>query len=130
MLKNYLFLLVLCVLSFGLNAQSPLTVYTEENYGGDSQVYEIVIAHKNLEAFDNTIKSFKLQQGYMATFATSSDGTGYSRVFIAEDADLEVPVMPAYLHGTVSFIRTMTWHPNVTKRGWCGTGNPTEDLIQ
>lgn len=129
MLKNYLFLLVLCVLSFGLNAQSPLTVYTEENYGGDSQVYEIVTAHKNLGAFDNTIKSFKLQQGYMATFATSSNGTGYSRVFIAEDADLEVPVMPAYLHGTVSFIRTMTWHPSVTKRGWCGTGNPTEDLV-
>jgi hypothetical protein len=130
MLKNYALLIILSfAFSFHFKAQSPLEVFTEENYGGSSQLYEIVTPHKNLGSFDNTVKSFKLQQGYMATFASSADGRGYSRVYIAEDADLEVPIMPPYLHGTVSFIRTMTWHPNVTKRGWCGTGNPTEDLV-
>ncbi|WNH10592.1 hypothetical protein [Thalassobellus suaedae] len=130
MYKNYILLIALSIVfSFQLYAQSPLEVFTEENYGGTSLQYEIVTPHKNLGAFDNNIKSFKLQQGYMATFASSADGTGYSRVYIADGADIEVPVMPPYLHGTVSFIRTMTFHPNVKKRGWCGTGYPLEDLI-
>ncbi len=132
--KNTLFvLLIVMVFTMQLYAQAtddkPLEVYTDVNYSGTSQLYEKVTPHKDLGVLDNQIKSFKLKMGYMATFASNSDGTGYSRVFIAQDADVEVPVMPAYLNGTVSFIRIMTWHPDVTKRGWCGTGNPLEDLI-
>ncbi|WP_417941292.1 glycosyl hydrolase [Flavobacterium sp. RS13.1] len=97
----------------------PLEVFTAENFGGTSQQYETVSPHDNLSSFDNAIKSFKLKKGYMATFASNADGSGYSRVFIAENQDLEVPVLPVNLNGTISFIRTMKWH-EVNKKGLAG----------
>lgn len=121
MIKNYTFLIILLsAFTFKVCAQSPLEVFSEENYGGSSQQYEIFTLHKDLGSFDNNIKSFKLQQGYMVTFASNSNGTGYSRVFRADNADLEIPAMPPYLNGTVSFIRIMTLHNFVTKKGWAG----------
>lgn len=104
----------------------PLEVYTEENFGGTAQQYVAVTPHANLGSFNNTIKSFKLKKGYMATFASNSDGTGYSRVFIAENQDLEIPVLPVYLNGTISFIRTMKWNV-VTKKGLAGGGTDAID---
>jgi len=100
----------------------PLEVYTEENFGGTAQQYEAVTPHTNLGSFDNTIKSFKLKKGYMATFATSSDGSGYSRVFIATNQDLEISVLPVYLKGTISFIRVMKWN-EVSKKGLANGSN-------
>ncbi|WP_308991145.1 glycosyl hydrolase [Mariniflexile litorale] len=104
---------------------TPLEVFTEENYTGTSQQYEIVTPHQDLGMFDNNIKSFKLKKGYMATFASNANGTGYSRVFVAQEADLEIPVLPAYLNGTTSFIRTMRWN-EVTKKGWAGSGTAAD----
>jgi fibronectin type 3 domain-containing protein len=103
----------------------PLEVFSGENYGGDSKTYKIVTPYTNLGSFDNNIKSFKLKKGYMATFASNSNGTGYSRVYIAESQDLLVPVLPAYLNGTVSFIRTMRWN-EVTKKGLAGGGQDAQ----
>lgn len=124
MKKNYtLFLAIQLFCIYFLQAQSPLTVYTEANYSGDSQTYAIHTRHNSLGAFDNGIKSFKLQQGYMATFATSTDGTGYSRVFRADDADLEIAslqIESPYLNETISFIRVMALNDYVTKKGWAG----------
>jgi fibronectin type 3 domain-containing protein len=97
----------------------PLEVFKDENFGGASQQYTAVTPHDNLDTFDNTIKSFKLKKGYMATFATNADGSGYSRVFIAENQDLEIAVLPVNLNGTISFIRTMKWH-EVNKKGLAG----------
>jgi fibronectin type 3 domain-containing protein len=100
----------------------PLEVYTEENFGGTAQQYAAVTPHASLGSFDNTIKSFKLKKGYMATFATNADGLGYSRVFIAPTQDLEIPVLSAYLNGTISFIRTMKWN-EVSKKGLANGSN-------
>lgn len=99
----------------------PLTVYDEQNYGGNSQKYSLHVYNNNLGEFDNSIRSFKLKKGYMATFANNADGSGYSRVFIASDADLEVPALSQYLDRTVSFIRVFKWE-FVSKKGWCQTG--------
>ena len=55
----------------------------------------------------------------MVTLATNSDGTGYSRVFIADNQDLSIPVIPDLLDGKISFIRVLTWEW-VSKKGWCG----------
>lgn len=106
----------------------PLEVFTEENFGGTSKQYATVTPQYDLGSFDNTIKSFKLKKGYMATFASNSDGTGYSRVYIAEDQDLEISVMPAYLNGTVSFIRTMKWY-EVAKKGFASGTNESHDAL-
>ncbi len=97
----------------------PLTVFTEENFEGESQNYEIHSYHNALGDFDRNIRSFILKRGYQATFATNSDGSGYSRVFIADNKDLEFEVMPDLLSGTVSFIRIFK-HQWVSKKGWAG----------
>ncbi|MFB6343990.1 glycosyl hydrolase [Saccharicrinis sp. FJH62] len=102
----------------------PLTVYTETEFGGNQSSYAVHTYYTNLGAFDNAIMSFKLKRGYMATFANNNDGSGYSRVFIADNSDLEIN-MPALLSGKVSFIRVFK-HQWVTKKGKAGW-NP-EDI--
>ncbi|MFT3740746.1 MAG: glycosyl hydrolase [Breznakibacter sp.] len=104
------------------SAFAPLVAYKEENFVGDHLDFGLHTYHNSLGTFDNAIKSFKLKRGYMATMATGADGSGYSRVFIADDADLEFSVAPDLLYGTVSFIRVFK-HQWVTKKGWCGTGS-------
>lgn len=98
---------------------SPLTVYTEPNFEGSSASYRLHTYYDNLGEFNYSIKSFKLKRGYQATFATNSDGSGYSRVFIADKEDIEMSVMPELLDGAIAFIRVFK-HQWVTKKGWCG----------
>jgi hypothetical protein len=97
----------------------PLTVYTGQNYTGDSVSYALYTRYEGLGAVDNKIRSFKLKRGYMATLANASDGTGYSRVFIADKEDILVPVLNYLLDQSISFIRTFDWHWT-TKKGWAG----------
>ncbi len=100
----------------------PLTCYTEANYEGKS--YDnYPEGHdggfmKTLTAsqLNNQIKSFKLKRGYMVTFATGKSGWGYSRCFIADQADLEIPVMPEPLNGNASSYRLFKWL-NASKAG-------------
>lgn len=99
----------------------PLEVYSGQNFTGDLQKYSLNVYNNSLGVFDNKIRSFKLKRGYMATLANNPDGSGYSRVFIASDGDLEVPTMSAYLDRTVSFIRVFQYDW-VSKKGWCQTG--------
>ena len=107
------------------SAIQPLKVYTAQNFGGDSASYSLYNYNKSLAAnIDNHIRSFKLKRGYMATLATSSDGMGYSRVFIADNEDLNINILPDLLDEKVSFIRVFSWEW-VTKKGWCGS-NPSE----
>ncbi len=107
----------------------PLTVYTEENYGGESRdTYSPNTYHTSLGAFDNAIRSFKLKRGYMVTMATSKNGRGYSRVFIANDGDLEVPVLQPELSGKVSFMRIFRWQwPS--KKGYSGGDGTDNELL-
>lgn len=98
----------------------PLTVFTGKNFTGDSATYSLFTFYNSLGAFDNNIRSFKLKRGYMATLANTSDGTGYSRVFIADDKDLEISVLPYLLDSTISFIRVFDWEW-VSKKGWAGS---------
>jgi hypothetical protein len=95
----------------------PLTVFSEEEFGGTSQQMILHTYYNNLGELNNAIKSFKLKRGYMATFANNADGSGYSRVFIADTKDLEISIMPDELYGTVSFIRVFK-HQWVSKKGW------------
>ncbi|HEY6914906.1 MAG TPA: glycosyl hydrolase, partial [Paludibacter sp.] len=102
----------------------PLKVYTGQNFTGDSASYSMFTFYNSLGTKDNKIRSFKLKRGYMVTLATTSDGTGYSRVYIADDKDLEISVMPNLLDNSISFIRVLDWEW-VSKKGWCGY-NPND----
>src|ERR1035437_8487833 len=103
----------------------PFKVYTSQNFSGDSTSYSLFNFNTALGAtFDNKIRSFKLKRGYMVTLATASDGLGYSRVYIADDKDLEVAVLPNLLDNAISFIRVLDWEW-VSKKGWAGY-DPTD----
>lgn len=69
---------------------------------------------------DNKVRSLILRRGYMATLATHGDGMGYSRVFVADTADLVVEALPDLLSGKVSFVRVLPWQ-YVSKKGWAGS---------
>lgn len=100
----------------------PLIVYSEENFEGESCDN---FGLENSAGFMNTltaaklnnrIKSFKLKRGYMVTFALGESGRGYSRCFIADAADLEVPTLPNILKGRISSYRVFKWN-NFSKKG-------------
>lgn len=109
------------ILPYGRNFK-PLTCYTEENYEGESYNNYTEGSDggfmKTLTntALNNKIRSFKLKRGYMVTFAVGTGGWGYSRCFIADLEDLEIPVMPAPFKGTISSYRLFKWQ-NASKAG-------------
>ena len=76
----------------------------------------------------DNIGSFKLKRGYSCTFAQNVDGTGASRVFIAQDGDLEVGVMPTNLDHQCSFVRVFPWRWT-GKKGWGGTADSTAMMV-
>lgn len=99
----------------------PLTMYSGQSMTGDSMKFQVNTVYDALTTFDNRCRSFRLKRGYMATFYNNADRSGYSRVFIASDGDLEVPVMSSFLDRTVSAVRVVPWQW-VSKKGWCQTG--------
>jgi len=100
---------------------TPLQVFDGQNFSGTTTSYSVA-RNTSLGSWDNKIRSFKLKRGYMATLATISTGLGYSRVFIADDADLEIPVLQPELDKTISFIRVTKWF-YASKKGWCSSGS-------
>jgi hypothetical protein len=101
---------------------TALEVFTEPGFEGSSKYYPVFTRHTSLgTTFNNAIRSFKLKRGYMATLANKTDGTGFSKVFIAANSDLEFSVMPKGLDASVSFIRVFRWDWN-GQRGWAGGG--------
>ncbi|MBE6291082.1 MAG: hypothetical protein E7091_01500 [Bacteroidales bacterium] len=102
----------------------PFTAYTGELYSGEETQYGKG-RHSNLGTRANTMRSFILKRGYMVTLAANSDGSGYSRVFVADHEDLLVPVVPEALNRRVSSIIVKPWQ-YVSKKGWGSTkGNST-----
>lgn len=92
----------------------PLTCYTDTDFSGSSYSgyttgsnggYMKTLTDAELK---NNFKSFKLKRGYMVTFATGTEGWGYSRCFIADSEDLEMN-LPAVLSGKVSSYRLFKW---------------------
>lgn len=126
----------------------PLTVYSEQNFGGES-VNDFGLENSggymntlSTAKLNNRIRSFKLKRGYMVTFSISSGGRGYSRCFIADTEDLEMATLPAVLDQHISSYRIFKWN-DAEKKGiandtgaeitdalnvsWCYSFGPGED---
>jgi len=103
----------------------PLQVFTGSQFTGTSLPLGLYTYYTsaNLGGLNNAIASFKLKRGYMATFAQQADGSGTSRVYVAQDGDLEVGVLPAGLYNSVGFIRVFPWRWT-GKKGWSGAVQP------
>ena len=100
----------------------PLTVYSEENFEGES-CNEFGLEHSGgfmntltAAKLNNRIKSFKLKRGYMVTFAIGEGGRGYSRCFVADKEDIEMAVLPPILKGKISSYRVFKWY-DFSKKG-------------
>ncbi|MBP5514805.1 MAG: hypothetical protein J6Y04_08540 [Bacteroidaceae bacterium] len=93
--------------------------YDGEQYSGEELKFGVGM-HKNLAKNANRIRSFRLKRGYMATVASGTTGSGYSRVYVADHHDIEVPVLPQALYGRISSITIKKWQ-YVSKKGWCST---------
>ncbi len=109
------------VLPYGNNCK-PLVCYTQENFQGESY-NSYGMGHTggymntmSAAQLNNNIRSFKLKRGYMVTFAVGVSGWGYSRCFIADQADLEIASVPAPLNGKISSYRIFKWQ-NAQKKG-------------
>jgi hypothetical protein len=102
------------LLPYGGTLFRPLTVYDEKIFEGESN-NSFTEGHsggymKNVpNAWNNRIRSFRLKRGYMVTFALKKAGKGYSRCFIANDADLEV-TLPNLMDQRISSYRLFKWY--------------------
>lgn len=101
----------------------PLEVFTEENFLGDSaslsQYTEYGTSALATAGMGESISSFVLKRGYIATFAQEEDGSGYSKCYVAADADLEIGVLPSALADQIDFIRVFPWRWT-SKKGIAG----------
>ena len=75
--------------------------------------------HSNLKEYGNTMTSFTLRRGYMATLASGTNGSGHSRVYVADHKDLTV-TLPQALDRRVSSVIVKKWQ-YVSKKGWGNT---------
>ncbi|MBR6121957.1 MAG: hypothetical protein IKQ05_06160 [Prevotella sp.] len=94
----------------------PLTVYSEQNFMGEA-VNDFGLENTGGfmntltdEKLNNRIRSFKLKRGYMVTFSTRPGGRGYSRCFIAANADYELKVLPDILDQKITSYRIFKWY--------------------
>lgn len=97
----------------------PLTLYSEEGFKGDSMKFSVFQFYNGLDEFGGKARSMRLKRGYMATLATDPDGSGYSRVFIADKKDIEIDSLQAELHENTTFVRVFK-HQWVNKKGKAG----------
>lgn len=72
------------------------------------------------EGQSNTMTSFVLRRGYMATLANGTNGQWYSRVFVADHAD-EVVTLPNPLNKRVTSVNIKPWQ-YLSKKGWGSKG--------
>lgn len=110
-----------CVIMPHSPTYEALTLYKETGYAGDEIKCFPYKYYKEAElgSFNNEVSSFKLKKGYMATFAQNQDGTGYSRVFIADKEDILVSTLQLALNNEVSFVRVFPWRYTEKKgMGW------------
>ncbi len=99
----------------------PLRIFSGMRFSGEAVSLPLYTYHtpENLAALPAGVASFRLRRGYMATFAENANGTGHSQVFIAQDDDLDVAVMPAALARNTRFIRVFPWRWTA-KKGYAG----------
>jgi len=90
----------------------PLQVFSGAYFTGSSAFLNQYTTYNTpalLGAMSESISSFKLKRGYIATIAQNADGTGASNCYIAADGDLNISVLPPGLQNNVSFVAVYPW---------------------
>lgn len=108
------------------DAKKAIVLYDEENCKGDSLELAADKTYNQLGDWDNKARSFALRRGFMATLANNADGSGFSRVFIAADSDIVLPILPEGMEKFVSYVRVFKWQWT-SKKG--KAGNPGSNQL-
>lgn len=101
-----------------------LTLYSEPNCEGTNTWIGADVTKTTLDRNNNMARSFILKRGHMATLATGTNGTGYSRVYVADHADLVINELPTALDRRITSVFVKSW-PYLSKKGWGDTGGAT-----
>jgi hypothetical protein len=115
------------VVQYGLGSvvipQSPtfqaFQAFSLPHFEGDSQSfgqYTYYDTPAELGAMNANLSSFTLKRGYMATIATQASGGAMSQVFVAQDEDLEVSVLPEGFDNAIRYLYVVPWRW-VSKKG-------------
>ncbi len=106
-----------CVIIPHAPTYEALSMFKDVGFAGEEMKCYPEKYYKSVDfgTFDNTISSFKLKKGYMATFAQNENGGGYSKVYIAENDDVEISTLPVGLNNLVSFVRVFPWRYSAKK---------------
>lgn len=93
--------------------------YSGEMFSGNEYTFKLG-ENSSMGDATNELNSFILKRGYMVCLSTNSDGSGYSRIYVADHEDKKIDVLPDLLKNRISraFIRKWNW---VSKKGWCST---------
>ncbi|MBN2165554.1 MAG: hypothetical protein JW717_04700 [Marinilabiliaceae bacterium] len=100
------------------NNTIPFIGYSSEGYTGQETVLKTGANELGQKA--NSFQSFVLKRGYMAILASGSQGSGYSRVYVADHHDIKVTSLPQALNKRISSVHIKKWN-YVSKKGWCST---------
>ncbi len=110
----------------------PLQIFEDPNFGGASMELGLYDVHTQFGTrggnLSENISSLILKRGYMATVATEKNGTGSSKVYVAQDFDVLVRQLPENLDNAISFIRILPWRWT-GKKGWAGGGSGASDAM-
>ena len=112
-------------------AFTPLQVFSGQNFLGASAQFGLYTYYNTTAALGGmfrNISSFRLKRGYSCTFAQNADGTGISKVYVAQDADLEVGIIQTSLDHACSFVRVFPWRWT-GKKGWGGAADGNAALV-
>lgn len=104
----------------------PLVLYKDNDEKSYSVNLDRIYIKDEIPVGDNAISKFMLKRGHMLVMADNPDGTGESKVFIADEKNLEIFLDDA-LNGKVSFIRVVPW-AYITKKGIGGNFNKKDEI--
>lgn len=97
-----------------LPTEAPFVATTDEG------TFSVPLGNaSDLGSNSNKARSFTLKRGYMATVATGKSGGDYSRVYVADHADLTV-TLPTALDQRITSVYVRNWH-YTSKAGYCST---------
>ncbi len=99
----------------------PLQIFDGTHFTGPSKSLGLYTYYNeaSLGILSAATSSFKLKRGYMCTVAQQNTGMGSSKVYIAQDGDLEISVLPTALNNNIRYVRVFPWRW-VLKKGWGG----------
>lgn len=100
--------------------QSPIALYGYKGELYNDSEYCFGQGKAESGEWVNEMQSFILKRGYMVCLATNADGSGYSRVYVADHEDKYIDVLPELLRHRISYVNIRPWNW-VSKKGWCST---------